>query len=244
VINEILPGEAAAAEAFHDPPDVRLFPEEQDAVAGAVDKRRREFATARACARDALAQLGFPPAPVPRRGGGAPRWPDGVTGSITHCAGYRACAVARTPDVASIGIDAEPNEATPPGVLATISDRAERAQIARLSAEEPAVAWDRLLFSAKESVYKTWYPLTGRWLGFDGASISFNPTHRTFSARLLEVSLMINGNELKTIHGHWMTQGGLLITAISIHATKVKQDADQITRDRELVTCHVCRNIG
>jgi 4'-phosphopantetheinyl transferase EntD len=218
VIKEILPREVAAAEAFHDPPDVRLFPEEQDAIARAVDKRRREFATARACARDALAQLGFPPAPVPRGAGGAPRWPDGVTGSITHCAGYRACAVARTSDVASIGIDAEPNEATPPGVLATISDRAERAQIAQLSAEDPAVAWDRLLFSAKESVYKTWYPVTGRWLGFDGASISFNPAQRSFSARLLEAGLTINGSELKTINGHWMAQDGLLITAISIYA--------------------------
>jgi 4'-phosphopantetheinyl transferase EntD len=218
VINEILPEEVAASEAFHDPPDVRLFPEEQDAVARAVSKRRLEFATARACARDALAQLGFPPVPVPRGPGGAPRWPHGVTGSITHCSGYRACAVARTSDVASIGIDAEPNRPTPPGVLDSVSDRAERAQIARLCAGEPAVAWGRLLFSAKESVYKTWYPLTGRWLGFSDVSISFDPEQGTFSARLLTAVLAVNGNDLKTIHGNWIARDGFIITALAIRS--------------------------
>jgi 4'-phosphopantetheinyl transferase EntD len=127
--------------------------------------------------------------------------------------------------VASIGIDAEPNEATPPGVLDTISDHSERVQIALLAADEPAVAWDRLLFSAKESVYKTWYPLTGRWLGFDGATISFDPAQRTFTARLLETGLPVEGNELKTIHGHWMAEDGLIVTAIAIRATGGQEDA-------------------
>ena len=62
MIEQILPPKVAATEAFSDPPDVWLFPEEEDAIARAVDKRRREFTTARACARASLQRLGFEPA--------------------------------------------------------------------------------------------------------------------------------------------------------------------------------------
>ncbi len=43
----------------------------------------------------------------------------------------------------------------------------------------PGPSWDRLLFSAKESVYKAWFPLTGRWLGFEEAAITINPADGT-----------------------------------------------------------------
>ena len=93
----------AAAEAFGDVPGAVLFPEEEAALGQDVDKRRRELATARACARRALAQLGLPPAPIVPGTRGAPTWPPAVVGSITHCARYRACAVARSWDVATVG---------------------------------------------------------------------------------------------------------------------------------------------
>ena len=99
MIEAILPAEAAAEEAFSDPPGVALFPEEEAVIAKAVDKRRREFTTARACARAALARLGLPPVPIVPGLRGAPQRPDGVVGSMTHCAGYRACAVARDRDL-------------------------------------------------------------------------------------------------------------------------------------------------
>lgn len=82
MIEQILPAAVASAEAFADPLDVVLFPEEEALVAKAVDKRRREFATARGCARSALAAFGFPPASIMTGENGAPRWPAGVVGSI------------------------------------------------------------------------------------------------------------------------------------------------------------------
>ena len=36
---------------------------------------------------------------------------------------------------------------------------AKRARLAALADALPGVAWDRLLFSAKESVYKAWAPI-------------------------------------------------------------------------------------
>jgi len=109
VIEEILPAEVVAVEALADPPGVTLFPEEEAVIAKAVDKRRREFSTVRHCARLALAMLGLPRSPLLPGERGAPQWPVGVVGSMTHCAGYRAAAVARASDMVTIGIDAEPH---------------------------------------------------------------------------------------------------------------------------------------
>jgi 4'-phosphopantetheinyl transferase EntD len=220
VINQILPPEVAATETFADLPDAWLFPEEEDVIARAVGKRRREFTTARACARASLQRLGIKPAPLVRGEGGAPRWPDGVVGSITHCAGYRACAVAFTRDVTSIGIDAEPNEETPSGVIETVTDHAERVHLADLAAAEPEVSWSRLLFSAKESVYKTWYPLTGRWLGFSDASVEIDPVARTFTARLRVPGPIVNGVPHNSFSGRWLVSDGLIVTAIAIETAQ------------------------
>jgi hypothetical protein len=89
--------------------------EEEELIGRAVEKRRREFGTARACARRALADLGRVPAPIVRGEKGAPVWLDGVVGSITHCAGYRGAAVAEARDVRALGIDAEPHGKLPDG---------------------------------------------------------------------------------------------------------------------------------
>jgi 4'-phosphopantetheinyl transferase EntD len=148
VIEQILPAAVTAVEAFTDPPDVLLFPEEEALVAQAVDKRRREFATARGCARSALATLGFAAAPILTGDKGAPQWPAGVVGSITHCAGYRAAAVARSDQVRSLGVDAEPDDVLPHGVLDVVSLPAERDRLWQLTAAAPGTCWDRLLFSA------------------------------------------------------------------------------------------------
>jgi 4'-phosphopantetheinyl transferase EntD len=216
VIDEILPATVAAEEAFVDPDDVRLFPEEEAVVARAVAKRRTEFATARHCARVALGRLGVAPAPILPGERGAPRWPNGVVGSMTHCAGYRAAAVAHLRDVASIGVDAEPHEVLPDGVLGAIATVPERAMLARLGADHPSVCWDRLLFSAKETVYKAWYPLTGRWLDFAEADVDLDPEAHRFTARLLVPGPVVAGRRHDQFAGRYVIRHGLLATAITI----------------------------
>ncbi len=138
-----------------------LFPAEEAIVMGTVDERRREFAMGRMCARRALADLGLAPIAITRGTRGAPRWPHGVVGSITHCDGYRASAVAWAREFLSIGIDAEPTGALSERVRRRIALDHEHVWLRRLAATNPTISWDRLLFSAKESVYKAWYPLTG-----------------------------------------------------------------------------------
>jgi 4'-phosphopantetheinyl transferase EntD len=218
VIGDILPPAVSAAEEFGDVPDVVLFPEEEAVIARAVDKRRREFSTARACARAALAKLGLPPVPIVPGLRGAPQWPPGVVGSITHCAGYRASAVARDDEVVTIGLDAEPHDRLPAGVLGAVASEAEQARLAALAAVRPGVCWDRMLFCVKESVYKAWFPLTRRWLGFEDASVDIDPVGGTFTARLLTSGPVVNGAPLTGFEGRWLVRDGLIATAIVITA--------------------------
>jgi 4'-phosphopantetheinyl transferase EntD len=188
-------------------------------VAASVARRQREFATVRVCARRALADLGLPPVALLPGRRGAPRWPDGVVGSMTHCDGYRAAALARRAGTVSIGIDAEPNGPLRPGVLEAIALPEEEAWVRRLCADEPKVRWDRLLFSAKESVYKTWYPLTGGELGFDEAAIAFDPDTGRFTARLLVPGPVVAGRRLSRFPGRWLCRDGLVVTAITLTRT-------------------------
>jgi 4'-phosphopantetheinyl transferase EntD len=216
VIEELLPPPVAAVEAFEDLPGAELFPEEQAVIGRAVEKRRREFTTARACARAALARLGQPPVAILPGERGAPGWPPGIVGSITHCAGYRAAAVAPAAAVLAIGLDAEPDGPLPDGVLGAVSLPAERDRLADLARSAPGPNWDRMLFCAKETVYKAWFPLTGRWLGFEEADITLDPAAGTFTARLLVAGPEVDGRELTAFEGRWLARRGLIVTAICV----------------------------
>jgi enterobactin synthetase component D / holo-[acyl-carrier protein] synthase len=219
VIEEILPAAAVSVESRGDIEDVVLFPVELAAVGRAVAKRRREFATVRACAREAFGLLGIEPAPVPHGARGEPLWPNGIVGSITHCDGYRAVAIAPASALTTIGIDAEPHEPLPDGVLEVIADEEERAWLARLGRSHPQVCWDRLLFSAKESIYKAWFPLAHSWLGFEDAHVELDLDTATFHAALLAPIPDHLDPSLGVLRGRWLIRDGLVLTAIAIAAS-------------------------
>ena len=140
-------------------------------------------------------------------------WPAGVVGSITHTTDYYAAAVAHASKVRSIGVDAEVHGVLPEGVLRHIAFGPELDWLAA----QPAgpVHWDRLLFSAKESVYKAWFPLTGRWLGFEEAEVTIDETG-TFAVRILIDGATHHGPPLTTMSGRWLVRDGLVLTAITL----------------------------
>jgi 4'-phosphopantetheinyl transferase EntD len=216
MIEQLLPAGVAVVEAFEDRPGEPVFPGEEDLVANAVEARRREFVTARRCAREALAKLGHEPAPIrvgPKR---EPRWPVGVVGSITHTTGFRAAAVAPRSALASLGIDTEQNEPLPDGVEKLITVPGEPEMLAALARTFPKTHWGRLLFSAKETIYKAWYPLTGRWLGFEDVRLTIDPAG-TFAAELL-----IDGARKEVepspaeLRGRFLLARGLIATAVTV----------------------------
>lgn len=185
-------------------------------IARAVDGRRREFAAGRDCARRALELLGAPVGPILAGKRGEPIWPAGVVGSITHCRGYRGCAVAAATDLSAIGIDAEPHEPLPEGLLARLAGAEEMSDLEDLTRAGPEIAWDRLLFSAKESLYKAWYPLTERRLGFEDTVLTIDPEERSFSARSLLLGPTVAGAELTGFEGRWLVADGLVLTAVTV----------------------------
>jgi 4'-phosphopantetheinyl transferase EntD len=217
MLERILPP-AAAVVASTGERSAELFPEEEAAVGNAVAVRRLEFVTARACAREALAQLGLPPQPIPAGARGEPLWPAGIVGSITHCAGYRACAVARASELLTIGVDAETDDPLPGGLIGDIALPEEQRWVEAAADTDPGVSWDRLLFSIKESVYKAWFPLTRSWLGFEDASVAIDRAGGTFSASLLVPGPALGGRKLDGFSGRWLAAGGLLLSAIAVPA--------------------------
>ncbi|MYX18090.1 4'-phosphopantetheinyl transferase superfamily protein [Streptomyces sp. SID8374] len=212
MIERLLPAYVSCAATREESlPEGTLFPEEEELVARSVPKRRNDFTTARACARRAMGGLGLEPVAVLHGKRGMPLWPDGIVGSLTHCDGYRAAALARAADVLSLGVDAEPHAPLPEGVGELVVRPSERARFA----VGAGIHWDRLVFSAKESVFKTWYPLTLTELDFDEADLTF---HRddddrvggTFTARLVRTDPALP----PVLDGRWRVEDGIVATAV------------------------------
>lgn len=214
MLGMILPADVESEECFGETPGGALFPEEEKIIAQAVDARRREYAAVRSCARACLARLGYARVPILPGVGGAPTWPAGVLGSMTHCAGYAAAAVGLIRRISAIGIDAEPDAPLPDGVLDLVATPAEQDRLAMTQPEPGSPNWDRLLFSAKEATYKAWFPLVGEWLDHQEAEILINPRDRTFAALLLRDGLIVDGRQIRRLHGRWTRKRGTLITAV------------------------------
>lgn len=205
-------------------PDVPLHPDEESAVERAVERRRQEFAAGRACARVALRSLGGPMAPILPDVGAkeawarrAPIWPQGFTGSLTHCDGYVAAAVAHQGAVVSVGIDAEPLAPLPEGVEDRVALSEEREMLTRLAARRADVSWDRLLFSAKESVFKAWFPLTARWLDFEACRLEITEGG-AFNAQLLVPGPVVGGVVVQVLEGRWRVTDRHIGTVVVVPA--------------------------
>ena len=212
----IVPAGVHSEECFGTASDAALFPEEEKIIAHAVPERRREYAAVRGCARACLGRLGHPPGPILPGAGGAPTWPAGICGSLTHCPGYAAAAVAPTTQIAGIGIDAEPDAPLPEGVLEVIATPAEHHHLATIQSEFGGPHWDRLLFSAKEALYKAWFPLVGEWLDHQEVEIVFEPQDGAFAALLSRDDLIINNHPIHRLHGRWTHNHDILVTAVVV----------------------------
>jgi len=192
--------------------DSLLFDEERALVASVAPGRFRDFVLGRRCARLAVEALGFTPAPILVGKRRQPLWPEGVDGAITHTDGYVAAAVAPADEMASVGIDAEADEHLPDGVERRVVRPDEQHLLVRHDVGVAAV--DRLIFSAKEAVYKAWFPLTGEWLGFLDARLEFDPRDRRFAAHVLVDAPVVAGRRLQVFEGRYASVDGVIITTV------------------------------
>lgn len=155
---------------------------------GAVARRQRHFRAGRYCAQEALRTLdrslaGAVPGRAPS---GAPVWPAGTVGSITHTEDFVSAAVGRDADFAGVGIDTEAlvteSRAHTIAPAVALPDELAAAREAGLDAAQAFT----LVFSAKESVFKCLYGRVGRVFGFHDARIAFVDSRAgTFTVHLV-----------------------------------------------------------
>ena len=159
-----------------------LYPEEQPYVARAIQRRRFEFSTGRACARRALSQFGVSQAALPPGTDRMPIWPIGFTGSITHTECFCVAAVGRCEDgLKSVGIDIEPAEPLPDDLFETVCQAAERDWIERAAPGERGLL-ARAVFCAKECAFKCQFPVSQTMLDIADLTVSIVRDCETFVA--------------------------------------------------------------
>jgi 4'-phosphopantetheinyl transferase EntD len=132
-----------------------LLPQEEALVAQAAEKRRRDFTLGRTCARAALAGMGHEGIAIGKGENGAPLWPAGIVGSITHTNGYAAALAGSAQQFAGLGLDAERVGGVTENLWPRLFDEEERGSLAGIDAAGKAVA-ATLFFSAKEAAFKAW----------------------------------------------------------------------------------------
>ena len=195
--------------ADHDPP----FAAEALAVQRATTGRVAEFAAGRAAVRAAMGTLGIGAQPVPNGPDRAPQWPQGVTGSISHCDSVCLSLVARDRDMRALGVDVEPDAPLEPGLWPEILSLVERAWLSA-QPEEKRGRLARLIFTAKECVYKCQYQVSGAMIGFDALEVTPDLDTGQFEATL---TCAVRGFAAGScFHGRFAVMDGVIVTVCAL----------------------------
>jgi 4'-phosphopantetheinyl transferase EntD len=149
----LLPGILIGHRLITPGDELALLEEEKHSIASDVVRVRRASGAARIVGRQLLARLGYAECALPKGPSGAPIWPAGVTGSFAHDDRVAVAAVGLCGNVGAVGIDVEPAELLPSELLELVATPQEQLSIC----DDPYHG--RLLFAAKEAVYKAIYPL-------------------------------------------------------------------------------------
>jgi 4'-phosphopantetheinyl transferase EntD len=193
-----------------------LYPEELQYIAGAVSKRKAEFATARTCARRALARLGVSPCALVPRVDRSPSWPNGVVGSIAHTTGCGVVAVTDASEIIGIGLDIELDTPLEPNLERMICTDRERRWLECAKPSERGFL-GKLYFSAKESFYKCQYGITRTFLDFGEVEIEFDLERESFTI----VVLAQQGPAWDFVgrtQGRFRCTAGFVITSVTLAA--------------------------
>jgi 4'-phosphopantetheinyl transferase EntD len=187
-----------------------LHPGEQCFAAGMAPGRLLQFSHGRSCARTALAALGIEACAIGVGTQREPLWPTGITGSITHCEHRAAAAVGRAAHFLGVGLDLEEPGPLAPEIRGMICTPSEAAQLAALPA-----SCGRLLFSAKESVFKCIWPVVQRFVDFPEVEVELQVRDRRFRATSGDRVL---GPLVARLEGRYGETGGAWLTTAWISA--------------------------
>jgi 4'-phosphopantetheinyl transferase EntD len=117
--------------------------------------------------------------------------------------------VARAEDVRSIGIDLEPATPLKESLWRRVCTQKERDWLHELPA--PGLT-GKILFSAKEAVYKCQYPLTSKFLGFHAVEVELDDD--SFRAVFQQEAGEFKPGDVMT--GRYLVEDGLVATACEL----------------------------
>lgn len=196
-----------------------LLAAEKNVIETVVQKRREEFSTGRLCAHSAMRAIIPHEKPQPLLPGKKrePLWPDGLIGSISHSADRCLAVVSLDPAIKSLGLDIEKREGIKPGVRDLICSTEELSMLKEY--EHNPEAW-KLIFSAKESVYKALFPILQRWIGFSDATLRFDFEQQSFTA-VMNPSIELPSNiGSSTLAGRFSISADYILTTVEIPGIK------------------------
>lgn len=211
VVEKLFPSGVVAFET-HAPGAVDdLLRSERECVVRCVDRRVKEFAAGRACARACLAEFGLESTALPAGPDRVPIWPPGVVGSITHTGNYCLAVVGPEMQFAAIGVDVA-RVGDMSASLWELIMRAEERDWLRGLEETVRQQMATVVFSAKEAFYKCQYALTRIWLGFESIAVGVQ-------GNVFEVFLREASHPICRVQGPWVGRfsidQALVITGIA-----------------------------
>lgn len=215
----LFPDDVAVAELAGEATDYVLMRRELETLGPVGPARRREFERGRGCAHAALGRLepSLATHPVAIGADRQPVWPVGVRGSITHCQGYAVAAVARRTDYLAVGVDVEPDQPLPDRVRRRIVTAGEWSGLSDLERALPTgPAWDRLIFCAKEAIFKAWYPVEGTWLDFTDAVVTIDPVQACFEAQIVGPRAAVAREVPDRLTGRIGFDAGFIVAAVVV----------------------------
>ncbi|MEP2767405.1 MAG: 4'-phosphopantetheinyl transferase superfamily protein [Paracoccaceae bacterium] len=141
----------------------------------AIAKRQSEYLAGRSLAQSGLGLMGCSQTNIPKGQGGAPQWPEGVSGSISHSKGTCICLLYPSSQ-ALVGVDIETvgKDRAITAILRMVFTPLER-RLADTQSMFDKATFATLLFSAKETLYKLLFPVVGEYFGFPSAEMRALP---------------------------------------------------------------------
>ena len=189
-----------------------LFPEEQLHIKTAVGKRCHEFSTGRYCAHNAMQTLVTNKQALVAGEKREPLWPDGIIGSISHSGDCCIAIVSADPSLIALGCDVEKNEPSGLNIRDMICTEQDLHYLGERG-DDP-YAW-KLIFSAKESIYKCLYPLLKHWIGFADATVICDFDAGSYRV-LMSEKLNIPENIVSKMQGRFIVGEDYIFTSMIV----------------------------
>ena len=163
---------------IHSTSNQKLHPAEENYFSQlSSDSRKEHYRSGRICAGEVLSKLGTLGQPVLRDPQTRePLWPEGISGAITHSGNWAAAAAGKTSDVSGIGIDLEDLERQVDSRISRHVCIPEEQKWLQEWGEDFLEQNLKIIFSAKESIFKAFFPYTRTYLHFHDARILMEQT--------------------------------------------------------------------